>query len=433
MLSVIEFVTFAWASMWTLLALKRVADGKRQSINFAVMVFFAFYAVPLLLDSLIGKPAFTRYPGYHLACHDETTALFYCAFVAFVPPFWYVTGTTRAPAAEGRQSLTAWGHAAIARLRPVFALFLVAPAILVALAPNRGDYLEYAHHVRQGVVLQSMDFHAMISAASLLCVLGAAGLIVASRRVGPMILLSNLPFLVLACWVNGKRYIVAYALGVLLFALWQKRVVRGLGLVLAGGGTVAAILLFSLCYQTFVRNINFGDSGWAYDNIRVDFGRDDAVKLALFAELYPTRASILEHRGQSLLFYATFYLPRSSFPDKPWPHGVYLTAGALGLRSAYPQGWTVPAGWFDEAIANLGWAGLIFGPLLFTVICRVGDGCQGELTRTLTIVLGSCLQIMQPWASSPVIALWLLSVIASRRSARLRTSPSAAGLARYGA
>ena len=26
-------------------------------------------------DYIIGKPAFTRYPGYHQACHDETTTL----------------------------------------------------------------------------------------------------------------------------------------------------------------------------------------------------------------------------------------------------------------------------------------------------------------------------------------------------------------------
>ncbi|MFO0889777.1 MAG: hypothetical protein U0790_11630 [Isosphaeraceae bacterium] len=301
---------------------------------------------------------------------------------------------------------------------PVF-IFLLIAAILVAMAPDRSDYLEYAYHVRHGSSC-SRPIITPASRSTLLCVLGAGGLVLASGMVGPMTLLSILPFLMLACWVNGKRHIVAYALGLLLFALWQKRFFSSIGLMVAGAGTVAAVLLFSLFYQTFVRGINFSDSGWAYDNVRVDFGRDDAVKLALFAEIHPNRARILEYRGQSLLFYATFFLPRSSFPDKPWPHTVYLTSSALGLRSAYPQGWTVPTGWFDEAIANLGWAGLVFGPLLFTLICRLGDGCRSELTRTLTIVVGSVLQVIQPWASSPVVALWLLSVIMGRRSLRRR-------------
>lgn len=432
MLSIINLVVFAWASCWTLLAVKKLADGNRHSIIFVMVVFYAFYIIPLLLDCLLGIPAYTRYPGYHLACHDESTGLLYCAYVSCIPPFWYLTAASSGRSAgQGTLLLSDRGRATIARLRPVFVLLLIAPAVLVIMSPNRADYLEYARHVRQGVVLSSTDFHTMISASSLLCVLGASGLIIAARRVTPATFLAMLPFLLLACWVNGKRHIVAYALGLILFALWQRGTLKGLGLMLAGVAAVLTILLFSLYYQTLVRGLQVAGSSWAYDNVRVDFGRDDALKLALFAELHPNRAQVLEFRGQSLLFYATFFLPRGSFPGKPWPHGIYLTAGALGLRSPIPQGWTVPTGWFDESIANLGWAGLVFGPLLFTIICRLGDRSRGEMTHILTIVVGSLLQVIQPWASSPIVMLWLLSVLRSRRASRrpARVAAASGGLA----
>jgi len=240
-----------------------------------------------------------------------------------------------------------------------------------------------------------------------------------------MMLVPLLPFLVLACWVNGKRHIVAYVLVLLLFALWQKRVFSGLGLVLAGLGTVVGILAFSLFYQSYIRGISLVGSESAYENMRVDFGRDGALKMAIFAELEPSRARILEYRCQSIVFYLTFYLPRSAYPDKPWPYAVYLTSSALGLKAPRYLGWVVTTGWFDESIANFGWLGLLLGPSLFTLIARIGDGCQSELTRTLTIVVGSVLQVVHPWASSPIIALWILAVIMSRRSQwqRMRLEP----------
>jgi hypothetical protein len=125
-----------------------------------------------------------------------------------------------------------------------------------------------------------------------------------------------------AMWINGKRHIVMIVAVQFAYILWEKRLIRGMRLLYVATIGILGLALFNHWYLEqfkYVGRLSQGASRSRYTEFRIDYGRDDVIKLAIYAELHPDQISILEYRGQSMLFYATAFIPRSFFPDKPYP------------------------------------------------------------------------------------------------------------------
>jgi hypothetical protein len=181
--------------------------------------------------------------------------------------------------------------------------------------------------------------------------------------------------------------------------------------------SIAAAILFAgyaQWYQANYREAMKQSSSWRYENFRVDYGRDHATKLALYSELNPDQIQILPARFETLVFYATLYLKREKWPEKPWPYAVYFTSAALDLP---PQslGWGFTTSCFDEALSNVGWIGLAISPLLVAMICRAGDGSRNPIVRALTLLVASLLLVVQLSAFWFLALFWLIAVIWSRK------------------
>ena len=65
--------------------------------------------------------------------------------------------------------------------------------------------------------------------------------------------------------------------------------------------------------------------------LRVDFGRDDVVKYVISEEFFKHKM-ILDYRLQSIISLLLFFIPRSIWPTKPYPHYMYLTGHLLNLN-----------------------------------------------------------------------------------------------------
>lgn len=100
------------------------------------------------------------------------------------------------------------------------------------------------------------------------------------------------------------------------------------------------IAVFSSSYQSNIRydDLKINSSSEVYKNVRVDFSRDDRVKMTIYSELYPDRMKILDYRGQSIVFDLTMFIPRSIWEEKPWPYAVYFTSAMLMMPTQY-IGW----------------------------------------------------------------------------------------------
>jgi len=404
-----------WLLSWALHGATQLMRHRVRSVHYIQIVLFIFCGLPLLLDATYGPPDWL-YPGFVKACGDEATALAYCAYVCWVPIlFHFVAGARWRP--EDPMVATQVQGPSLRRLsRLILHGVTVLPVLLVLASDSPEVFLVYPAVFSPDLTPMLETQMNWILLSCNLALLAAFALWASGKRLFHSRLLLLLPGIAVAVWIQGKRSLLVMGLFLIMFVVSVRGTLRGVRLVALVAVVFILAILFSSSYQTNVRGIPEGNR---YLNFRVDYGRDHIIKQTLYAELHPDKLSILEYRGQSLLFDITAFVPRELWADKPLPYALYATAAALGAK---PQmfGWGFTTSWLEEAIANLSWFGVIFGPLLPALICRASDSTRNTNVRLLGTLVSALLLTLQLSAFLALIAIWaILTVVAWRRDWRL--------------
>lgn len=407
--------TSAWLLLTLVAATSQLARGHRHSVLALIPIHFVLCGLPLLADLAFGRPEYSLFPGFFLASRDSATHAVYCAYVAVIPLLWWRFGRGRSPRAARAQQTTST-RAPSPVLLVALTLGLLPPVVAVLLSPQPWRYASY------GAVLddafrasEAWDFHHWVTLTSLLASVCFAGILASSRRITLLRVIALTPLQLFAIWANGKRNIVAITLFLVGYVLWERGVLRGLRLVSAALLATGAFLCFSFVYQSELRGLGAESrrSSEVMEFARVDFGRDDVLKLAIFAELNPERVTILDHRGQSVLFCLGMYIPRSWWPDKPLPYEQYVTSAIL-LVPPRLHGWGVTTSVLEEAIANFGWFGMLIGPTFLALLCLAGDRSELTFVRVLTPAIATLFMTVQLLAFAPLFLMWCGLVLFDR-------------------
>ncbi len=411
MTTICNTITFAVLTASVAYAARELRIGRRSCVLILFPIHYVFCGLPLLLDLIFGRPPYVQFPGFDDASHDATTSVLYCAYMLLCVCIWwlgYTPAVHRSPAA-GRLNPVSAGLSPARRA--VFIAMLFSPFLLLALSPDPWMYLEYTPRARE---LHFRDaerlFHIWVGRAIQASFLASAILLFFTRRLPPSIA-SMLPIVGMNCWLSGKRNAIANVLVLWLYSLWRRGTLRGRPLILVSLLAAGGLLAFSSFYQTQLRFTdafveNRGRDFW-YDNYRIDYGRDDTIKLNIFALLNERQMQILDYRGQSIEIISTIWIPRRFWPNKPPPYPFFVTTAAMGRPTDGGGGVTTTC--LDESIANFGWMGFLIGPLLPLIVCRIGDAGKTETTRVLTLLVAVGMQTVHiaPWALPA--AAWVLS------------------------
>jgi hypothetical protein len=413
--TVINLATFAWLLGWAICGLRDILSSGRNSVSFVLVTHFVFCGLPLLLDETVGKPDYLLWRGFNIAAADPLTNLVYCLYAGACPlVFWGFGRAATARRGTNPRSNTA---AAMSRMgwqgKSLLHLILLAPFIALYFAPNPSAYREYAAVMRGVLTPDELAYHPILSACTMSSAIAGAGLLF-SQRALRLTCIYVLPIAFLVAWLDGKRAVVLIVCVMFAIALWSRGVLTKRMAIVWGLLLMGAFTGFSVLYQSEVRR--FGEVEWSkrYHNLRLDYGRDHVMRLTLYAQLHPDTPPILEYRGQSLLFNVAMLVPRTVWPNKPWPYAVYATAATFRVPVRY-MGWGITTSWLEEAIANLGWSGMLAGPLLIAFICRSGDSRADTIVWLLTILVSSMLLAVQAPAFTPLVLIWVVSMVAARR------------------
>jgi len=415
MLTLVNILTFLWLAAFAGHSLLSMSRGDKRSIHFPIMVHFLFCGLPLLLDELFGKPDYPVFPGFFDATRDTLTSYIYCAYVAFVPLLWKCL--LLATKCTGNSELHTRYYQAHLRgippLKPmtrmIMLLLLTSPIFAVITSPDPIRYIHFSTTLRAQVSDVFLEGHNRVALFTRFSVIAAAVLLAnAPPRVwGKMPDLSNaimtISFMLLSIWLQGKRSLVALALVLYILAVHYRGALRGRKL----RAYIVASLLILFSYSFFFQIYSGRVTRSLYENIRVDYGRDDVIKTTIYAELNPEEMRILEYRGQSFLFHLTTLVPRDICPDKPLPYAQYLTSA---IFYAYPRfwGWGMTTSILEECIANVGWLGMLLAPLFLAIFCRIGDASNSSLTRLLTPLLACLLLAVELTSFYPLFLLWVV-------------------------
>ncbi|ACK61283.1 O-antigen polysaccharide polymerase Wzy [Bacillus cereus] len=417
MVEFINFLTFIWLTLCLIYVLANFFAGAKNTIYFVYLVFYVFFALPIGGDWIFGKAQYDYEIGFKFATEDELTAIIYCAYITCIPILWFLFGKTK----HGNNELKVAVEDQAATLFKIIEIIcycaLVSPLIVTLLSPNPELYLEYAAVIQDLTYNQNaMEYHGIVSMTSTMSIFAAGTLILVRDKMKTSKLVLIFPWVAIALWVNGKRALVVMAIFIILFSLWQKKYLNGWKFPAIVAVSVMFIAVFSSSYQSNIRydDLKINSSSEVYKNVRVDFSRDDRVKMTIYSELYPDRMKILDYRGQSIVFDLTMFIPRSIWEEKPWPYAVYFTSAMLMMPTQY-IGWGMTTSWLEEAIANFGWFGFLIGPLVINYICRIGDRQELALLKVFTTIVASLLLILQLAAFYPLFFIWLLLILKVRK------------------
>jgi putative Ca2+/H+ antiporter (TMEM165/GDT1 family) len=413
MIPYVQWATLVWLTCALIIALRRIIAGDRSTILLVFLVFYAFFALPLLFDLVLGSSSYLGEPGFVYAERDDAVNVIYCLFIALVPLIW--SWFLRAHKSRPFRSEEALRK--LRRLRLPLVLLLFMPIALIWWAPDPALYLKYAFAVTENLgknVTDISQFHSYVMASTVIVTIAAAALVGGDKRPWRCLMLVA-PCVAAAVWLNGKRSVLAVAVIMMMTGLWLSGRLRGRKILIAAAVSVLLIASFSYWYQLTVRGIDpfIAANSDVYENFRIDYARDSRVKMAIFAELHPSTMSILEFRGQSLIFYATAYIPRTMWPGKPLTYACYFTSAMLG-SSPQDSGWGMTTSIFDEAIANGSWLGLLAASLVIGILCRIGDSCSDVLVFLLTAIVASLLLTVELVAFAPLVLIWVTMIVRAK-------------------
>lgn len=398
-------LTGVWLLGWAFLACREIAQNRQRVTPYFIVVHFILTGLPVILDLMLGSPEYRSQPGFYIANQDSATALVYCGYVSICPVVWWAMRSRNRARPSGRTRFSAMVPEAriLIPWRPLFWVLIASPLAAVAAAPDPNVYLRYAFVPLNDVSSNVADYHQIVALASMLSTLGAA-LLLASRAKPRLWHLATLsPWLALAFWLNGKRTIVFTTIVLIGLVVWNRRLVRRGTAAVATCAVITMLTVFTITYQTGVRGIGIRE---AYESVRIDFARDNAIKMPLYAELHPDRMQILESRGQSLLFDITLLVPRAVWPEKPLPYAQSFTSAMLETEPRM-WGWAMTTTWLGEAFSNVGWLGILVGPIPLGLMARLAERRSRALLTALTVLVGALVMAVQLVAFLPLFICWL--------------------------
>ena len=211
-------------------------------------------------------------------------------------------------------------------------------------------------------------------------------------------------------WISGKRYMIALLLLVYLFCFTrsglEERVRKRLEIYVPL--LFVALVVFSYFYLIVVKPMQDTSFQGIYDVLRVDYGRDDVVKFVIEREFFQ-KDPILDYRGQTILSEFLTFVPRKIWPNKPYPHYVYLTSEILGVaRNKLPSG-TTPS-WFEMCIANFSWLGFVVGSVAIPYFCKWCDRTKSFLHQMLILIF---IMVLITQSMTAYMAILMLLVVKS--------------------
>lgn len=379
----------------------------RRGINVIAIVFIFFYLIfilPVGLDLLFGIPDYSRFHGFEASFNDELVNLTYLTFLMFTSLLFKLTRGNKVFNFEFEPNN---------KFIVISLLIALSPVFFVLFAPSIELYALYGGAPLRGYNIEQGDFHSYLASLTMLSSICIAYLLVYSYKKNWFLFFLVLLVLPIDIWLHGKRIIFILFVTSLIFIVFittRKLNFKTASLALS---MFISVFLFSSWYQNTVRDFSDESFDSKYLNMRVDYSRDQRVKMALYSSLYPDDMQILEYPGQSFVFTSTFLIPRSVWSDKPWPYPHYFTSAMLYLppdRTA----WTMTTSWFDEFISNFGLFGILIGPLSFIYFIKLGTNKNNPYLSLLTLMLACIYLLIHTLSFIFLLVIWLYLLFKSK-------------------
>lgn len=383
-------------------------------VDLVVIVVYMFMCLPVIFNYTVGVPTYDTAYWYKVflpGMADEGTVFLYDIYVVLVMLALYFYGTSRAKN-DDFVSI----DFKVGKWRWSMELAVILPLILLIISGNLPRYTIYADSLARGL----NDSFVFIENCSLFLSLFCFTLLYfgISERTKRHLFILFIYTIVIA-WISGKRFIVALALIMYLFAFLsteknadkRDRLYKILPII------VAALVAFSGFYMSVIKPLTNTINYNVYEMLRVDFGRDDVTKYVIY-QMNVLGKQIVDYPGETILSFIFFFIPRQIWPTKPFQHYQYLTSSILRVPITQLPAGTTPSG-FEMFFANFGLIGMPLFALALIAFIKLFDSNNTTMPlRLLGLVL--CLVLLTQSIDVYLIYVVLTAVLLIRRAIKSR-------------
>lgn len=409
MINFFNFFTFFICLIPTVLCLHSLFKVGIKPLTLIQVCFFSIYIFPLFLDIIFTTPSYYNFPGFNAFQGNFLVVIIYNVFVTFVSYFNYFF--------RGKNIIDINIKNNLNKIDVLLFFVSLFPIFLFAFSPDKSVYAVYGGNALRDYNEVVGGFHGYINISTFLSVIILAYLIVKNYNKNYIFVIFLFLLALFDFWVNGKRTIVLIFLFFLsLFSILQARTFKSFIFVI-----FLSILfgVYSSWYQATVRD--FGDKVTFeenYENVRIDFFRDQRLKMAIYAEINPHLIKILPNRGDSFLFSATFFIPRDFWENKPYPYAQYFTS-AMFYEEPKLWGWGMTTSIYDEIVANIGLLGLLIIQFLVFIFFKLVMKVDSNNFRVFSIFLFLILMMVQMIAFMFAYIIWFLWLLKLKMNQRV--------------
>lgn len=375
------------SSCITVNSYKRIVKNKCSSIaHFIVLVEYVFLCIPILLNYCIGIPTYNYiswYKSFLPSMESESIAFIYDMYilVSIILLYCYARSYDRRKSKYKKyEDIKSNG---LFNNRIFLTIVIVSPIIYIILSGKMTSYLIYASSGGRGI--EDTGFTTFLSMLILFSIYAFCyQFFTKPVTKGRFLILLLYSFAI--SWINGKRFIIALMLIVYLFFYTRSDLSKKTRkkLEIYTPFLFVALVLFSYYYLVVIKPLSDVSFNSVYDMLRVDFGRDDVIKYVINKELFQ-KSRILDYRGETFLSTFLTFVPRAIWPNKPYPHYMYLTASILGTSIDKLPAGTTPS-WFEMCIANCSWLGFVIGIVFIPILCKWCDRLKSIPYQMLMLV-----------------------------------------------
>lgn len=372
MINVIKSVTAIIGLIMVVKNIKEYIKGNNRNITIYVQcVFFFFYYVPLICDVIYIRPEYPKYyPGFLSSYNDFKVELIFCIIITYINYMFYIFQRKYVYKIEFKDvniniRLTSYIIFLSITLVLIYVFFMMDQEII------RAVFSYNMRHMRTDLATQLKALSFIIIALSLIFIV-----IEDRQKTMNWKIVLMLPNLIFACLLNGKRTSVFMCIIGILMILILKNTIKNKKNIIS---IIIVSLMILLVYGNYYNKGVTQDEN-SYLSYRINYGRDDTLKMTIYSEMNDEK--ILEHRGQTLLYYLTFYIPRDLWEYKPYPYATYFTSALVGLDTVANLGWNMTTSIYDEVLSNFGWLGIILLPFvmnkILNSIAKRNEGLLGK-------------------------------------------------------
>lgn len=406
---ILDWILIIVTSLIALSSYRRIIRNRYSSVaHFILLIEYIFLSTPILLNYCIGMPTYQSIPWYSVFLSSMTNdwiAIIYDLYILISMVLLYLYAISHDSRAVKYKKYDEIKFDGFFTNKVVLTIVIIAPIIHIIISGQLLSYLIYGTSSKRGI--DSSDFVVLQSMILQLSIFAFCYRFFSTSITGSKVFIL-LAYSLMIAWISGKRFMIALLMLVYLFCFTRSKLEKKTRKRLEKLVPLLFILLliFSGFYLVIIKPVPDTSLGGIYDVLRVDFGRDDVIKFVIEQEFFKNNP-ILEYRGQTILSEFLTFVPRFMWPNKPYPHYVYLTSEILGVATNKLPAGTTPS-WFEMCIANFSWLGFLIGAIGIPFFCKWCDKTKSATSRLLIMIFIMVL-ITQSMSAYTVVLLLIVA------------------------